>query len=388
MTDTEKPCWVVHAIADTHGNGSDFAYTEGLDALGKPELHLWQRPTHGLDPGADFALSMNDVGALLNRCAGQLLAGELDVGSSFTEEFDNGTSFGRFTVGDPVLPAEVEAHQLAPDTAVLPVRWELVRPPAAAPRRAEQAVHERIAEYSARLRTESERIVDSIELYLPYLQRELLEESRMLHSFARTAGRLADLERCGALAASDARVLLEHGQHVLDDLTGVERTRYKSWLHQGITQILSCSYGGLLLDDVLIEGSPRVARNITDAELDRPSAEQRFWELEGTTSVRDAAALLTDGQMARLADTIHPQRRSHARAKFMEALWWASAVIVADYGANPTNEGMIGERAALDDEPWNWAACVVTGAAYAAVLNGRNNSNVSLLREPWQEVVG
>lgn len=49
-----EPFWKVHAIFDTKGQGGDFAYTVGLHERGLPELHMWARPSEGLDPGEDW----------------------------------------------------------------------------------------------------------------------------------------------------------------------------------------------------------------------------------------------------------------------------------------------------------------------------------------------
>lgn len=49
----EKPFWRVQAVSDYEGTGRDFAYTIGLTGVGLPELHLWARPSEGVDPAPD-----------------------------------------------------------------------------------------------------------------------------------------------------------------------------------------------------------------------------------------------------------------------------------------------------------------------------------------------
>ena len=58
----------VQGVFDEEGHGRDFAYTIGLHPLGRPELHLRSRPSHGNDPGGgDWHLSLNDLGHILNK---------------------------------------------------------------------------------------------------------------------------------------------------------------------------------------------------------------------------------------------------------------------------------------------------------------------------------
>lgn len=123
------PFWEVIAVWDPDGNGSDFAYTRGLSRAGLPELHVWARPDHGDDPGADFLLSQRDLTVLLNRWASELLDGTLAPGSERVLDLDLGASRTVFTVGVPVGPDTVDAFQLDADTRVLPLRWSIERTP-------------------------------------------------------------------------------------------------------------------------------------------------------------------------------------------------------------------------------------------------------------------
>jgi hypothetical protein len=120
--------WQVTAVFDPDGTGQDFAYTVGLGDRGLPELHMWARPTHGDDVGADFKLSHTDMGHLLNQFAAEWVAGDLQVGDTRTIEVDAGATTLTFTAGAPVPKRELEAFMGVADTAT-PLRWSLSRPP-------------------------------------------------------------------------------------------------------------------------------------------------------------------------------------------------------------------------------------------------------------------
>lgn len=129
MSDDQRhPWWRVNAIFDPDGDGGDFGYTVGLATRDVPELHLWSRPSLGDDPGLDWKLSMADTGRILNECAWRLLDGHLQVGETWTSEYDAGFVTVRFEVGEALPAAEVDAFQ-AGDAPVLPIRWELQRDP-------------------------------------------------------------------------------------------------------------------------------------------------------------------------------------------------------------------------------------------------------------------
>lgn len=124
--------WQITAVFDPDGGGSDFAYTEGLARENLPELHLWARPSIGEDPGADWCFSPCDTGIILNEAAWRLVDGRLQVGDTWEREYDAGFVTARFTVHDPVDSNAVDAWG-AGDAPVLPIRWELVRPPVGPP---------------------------------------------------------------------------------------------------------------------------------------------------------------------------------------------------------------------------------------------------------------
>lgn len=133
VDDDREPWWLVTSVFDPDGTGSDFAYTEGLAAVGEPELHLWARPTRGDDPGLDWKLSPRDCCLILNQLAWRLLDGRLSVGDSWTEEYDEGFVTAHFSIGAPVDAASVDAFG-AGDAPVLPISWSLRRPPVGPPR--------------------------------------------------------------------------------------------------------------------------------------------------------------------------------------------------------------------------------------------------------------
>lgn len=127
MNDTNTIPWTVMAVFDPDGTGSDFAYTVGLADMGLAELHVWARPTDGTDPGLDFRLSSRDMGYLLNQWAAEYIEGDLDVGSTFTVEFDGGAAKGHFVAADVVAAIDVDAFTAGDDTPVIPLRWSLER---------------------------------------------------------------------------------------------------------------------------------------------------------------------------------------------------------------------------------------------------------------------
>jgi hypothetical protein len=123
------PFWKVISVFDPAGTGSDFAYTVGLADRGCPELHVWSRPTDGDDPGADFTLSSRDAGGLLNRWAGELLAGALVPGDTREVPLDAGATRAIFTAAEPGDPDTLDAFGVAPGAQVIGMRWVLERVP-------------------------------------------------------------------------------------------------------------------------------------------------------------------------------------------------------------------------------------------------------------------
>lgn len=125
-TTTRTPFWQVQAVFDPDGGGSDFAYTIGLGERGTHELHAWARPTHGLDVGADYKLSSQDLCHLLNEFAWEWLDGRLQVGDTRSVDLDDGLARMQISVGAPVPKRECDAFG-AQGPLVVPLRWSLHR---------------------------------------------------------------------------------------------------------------------------------------------------------------------------------------------------------------------------------------------------------------------
>lgn len=132
MDATQELWWRVTAVFDPDGGGSDFAYTVGLADRGHPELHLWARPSVGDDPGHDWQFSPDDCTIVLNDVARRLIDGKLRVGDSWEREYDEGLVTVRFSLHDPVDADDLDAWG-ARGAPVLPIRWELRRPPVGPP---------------------------------------------------------------------------------------------------------------------------------------------------------------------------------------------------------------------------------------------------------------
>ncbi len=116
-------------VFDPDGMGQDFAYTIGLCERDLPELRVWARPTDGLDPGEDFALSPRDCAFLLDGWAEELLRGELTAGSLRSLPLDAGAASAVFTAQDPVPARELDALVVDDRAAVITMRWEVQRAP-------------------------------------------------------------------------------------------------------------------------------------------------------------------------------------------------------------------------------------------------------------------
>ena len=126
--------WQVQSVFDPDGGGHDFAYTIGLHDRGLPELHVWGRPSLGDDPGADWLFSPRDRYGLLNELAWRLIDGDLRVGDTWEEAYDEGLATVRFRLDPPGDRDDLEALGIHPDAEVMPVRWSLHRAPIGRPR--------------------------------------------------------------------------------------------------------------------------------------------------------------------------------------------------------------------------------------------------------------
>jgi hypothetical protein len=121
--------WTVEAVHGCERHSAlNCAYTIGLGSRGLHELHMWARPTHGDDPGADFGLSCSDLRQVLDEYAQQWVTGSLRVGDVRELSLDDGLTTAIVTVGEPVDASQLEARR-ALSTFVVPLRWSLHRPP-------------------------------------------------------------------------------------------------------------------------------------------------------------------------------------------------------------------------------------------------------------------
>lgn len=121
--------WQVQAVFGCEKHpGPGFAYTIGLAGAGLCELHMWDQPTHGDDPGADFVLSSSDLGNILNVFADEWVAGTLHVGDVRELSLDDGLTTAVVRFDEPVSADDVEAWGARP-SMVVPLAWSLHRPP-------------------------------------------------------------------------------------------------------------------------------------------------------------------------------------------------------------------------------------------------------------------
>lgn len=130
---THERFWQVQAVFGCERHpGPGFAYTMGLAERGLHELHIWDQPTHGDDPGADFILSSADMCHILNGFADEWVAGTLHVGDVRELSLDDGLTAAVVTFGQPVDADEVDAWGARP-AMVVPLSWRLHRPPRGEP---------------------------------------------------------------------------------------------------------------------------------------------------------------------------------------------------------------------------------------------------------------
>ncbi len=125
---TNNRFWQVQAVFGCEKHpGPGFAYTIGLADRGLHELHMWDRPTHGDDPGADFKLSSADLGHILNGFADEWVAGALQTGDVRELSLDDGLTTAVVGFDEPVHADDVEAWGARP-SMVVPLSWSLHRP--------------------------------------------------------------------------------------------------------------------------------------------------------------------------------------------------------------------------------------------------------------------
>lgn len=286
--DELEPFWQVMLITDPDVSGTEFGYTVGLAQRGLPELHMWFRPTEGDDPGADFSLSGNDVGYLLNRTASELTAGALGPGSEFVQEFDSGHAFGRFRLGDPTDPGPLEAHQVETGAQVVPISWSLTRVPVGTPKEVSSVVSESIRMAAARWQSmlgelgcefdppgESTAADQEFGPWTPVVLRmraalkvagagwaslmvdaytEDIEELRrtapVAQSVARAQGRLDAHQAALRAATTDADLLATEDDDMFVDFEGDE-AELLAMLKMAVREVLALAYGVTVVADLL-----------------------------------------------------------------------------------------------------------------------------------------
>jgi len=129
MGDNEiEQFWHVQAVFGCPEDpGPGFGYTVGLATRGLHELHMWDRPTHGDDPGADFKLSSRDICSILNEFAAEWVAEQLQPGDVREVSLDGGLTSAHVIVGEALPAEQLDAWRAMP-SLVVPLRWSLERP--------------------------------------------------------------------------------------------------------------------------------------------------------------------------------------------------------------------------------------------------------------------
>ena len=291
--------WSVISVVDPEERGGAFAYTVGLAERGLCELHVWARPTHGQDPGLDFELSPRDMQHVLGRGAEGQVLGSFGPGSTFTIPFDGGTSEGHFSAGLPLPREQLDAFQAAPGAMVIPVRWELRRPPegplldadptTAARIRAQThrfsseaepqiaidtSAHQRFGPWtpavtalSATLRRRPEHVVDEIEEHAGAIRHEMSATLPVIKAAARMAGRSEVVEHCCSRAQEDALMIAAEGVDMTDDGDGIDPYEYRRSVQRATTTALSISYAAVATWDLLDDATAARALTVVDAIL-------------------------------------------------------------------------------------------------------------------------
>jgi hypothetical protein len=425
--ETYNPTWDVISVFDPDGTGSDFAYTVGLADHNVSELHVWARPTDGTDVGLDFKLSPRDMQALLNRCALQLLDGELTAGSRFTETFDGGLCHADFTVGDVVTRDSVDAFQADETATVLPLRWELFRDPegdtvavddetacdiqAAALRWrgvAEDvgADHETLAAFgdirtdpgqqcgpwgavvtavSAAVLAQEEKSVYDLGVYASYVRHDLLAALGVIQAVARPHGRTQAVNDCLAEARTDAAKLVDTAGDLFEGLSPHDGEMMAGAMERALGVVLGVAYAGWAVKDLIDETVFETATGVVSASCDSDGANDRFWDNEQVAPVAERASKLETGDLAALASAVEAGGDS-----FLEALWWGRAVaVIAGLGCPTTTGEIIDDDigdAGLGWDVFDQACDAIDAAGLAVLLAGRHQERVEALQAPWQAV--
>lgn len=289
--------WSVISVFDPEERGGAFAYTVGLAERGLCELHVWARPTHGQDPGLDFELSPRDMQYVLNRSAEGQVLGSFGPGSTFAIYFDGGSSEGCFSAGLPLPKEQLDAHQAAPGAMVIPIRWELRRPPEgqnldvdpviAARIRTQThrfssevepqitidtSAHQRFGPWtpavealSATLRRRPEHVVYEIGGPAGVIRHEMSATLPVITAAARSAGRSKAIEHCRSRAHEDALMIAAEGVDMTDDGDGIDPYEYRRSIQRATTHALSISYAAVATWDLLDDATAARALTVVDA---------------------------------------------------------------------------------------------------------------------------
>lgn len=385
---TDAPEWRVMAVFDPDGGGQDFAYTIGLAAKGHPELHVWARPTDGLDPGVDFKLSAEDCGHLLNRFSEELLSGDLVPGSTVHEDFDAGLTRAVFTLGEPVPPHQVEARLVSEGAAVIPIRWTLERPPAGAPRDCPDETWAKVVDLSDRIRADPPSTTDAIEMLGSLLRPEIGAELGTQREMARVSGDLAGIRRCHARANVDARALVAKSPELFRGLRGSQLVSHKDWVRQAVEHTLLAAYSWLVVGDMPNEGKRFASYRLVEAVIDRRSSWTRFWAMPQTLPVMSRAFALEPGEVEQLAKEV-----DRLGAGFHSELWWAVGQCAAAGSGVPALSDVdlvflfSSQLRVVPADQLLLAGAGVAGAAAFEALRLVRGDWVTELADPWRSVI-
>lgn len=341
--------WEVICVTDPDGLGADFAYTVGLSFHGVPELHMWARPPDGHDPGADWKWSARDLASILNRVAHGVLAGDLDIGDSWSETVDHGLSTVRLQLfaADPT-PA-LETFMAEPGVPLLSLRWSLEREQPTPDRwPVDDALLEHLELEARRLdrasgirhgrwgssgvtpvehpagvwtdlldRYRAALLDAECPVWLEVLENAWVSADRYreaaapLAEMARRAGRDDEVQAAFAAARSDAEQLCSTAQRILDDLEpGDDGSCYIVSLRPALEAWLSAAYPAVIVSDLrhdLPEGLLDSALGWLRALVDPEWATLRF-EIEVAKDgerIDVTAATPASPELADLLDSLH-----------------------------------------------------------------------------------
>lgn len=381
------PEWTVMAVFDPDGGGEDFAYTVGLAAKGSPELHVWRRPTDGLDPGDDFVLSPTDAQHLLNRCARQVLNGDLRPGSEFDVEYDCGLTIGRFRVGEPVDPDAVDAFQVDHDATVLPLRWSIERPVPTAARDVPPEVWHDVTALGARVLGEPLAVIDSLTATAALVRSEISSELGAQYAIARRDGRLEAFNRCEVLGSQHAAQLLPASRALFAIEDDAERAHLDESVMELASMVLRAAYTWFVVGDLPGDGALFSSKRLVAACVAPRGEQRRYWAHPGAGAVRRRAAELSENQLLQLGEEVERLGERHYRQH-----WWAaarSAGLGRGWPAGSASD-LVDLVPSLGGRNWDELVAVgqaISGAALAVTLPSEAAPAIDVLGKPWRRVV-